>query len=172
MSTRPNPWIICMAWAIPLCVLPSAIWRLLVIAEEPENWWYFVVLSAGSVVVASLAVGLVSPWGERVPAHIPMIGGRDLSPRIVTSIAIVGAVIIMSIATIYVFNYFTAEAARPDLQIVGDPGTDTRPVRERPQVGQITATYAPMLAWGPMLIIVAISYYRRTRASGSIVGEE
>lgn len=161
MNTQPNRWIVCMAWLIPLLVLPSAIWRLQVIGEEPDNWWYFVLLSTGSVAIAFLAVGLVRPWGERVPSCIPVFGGRELHPRIVTGIACIGAVIVMAIAAFYIFNYFTADVARPDLQIVGDPGSDTRPIRERPQARQITATYAPMLAWGPLLLVVAASYYRR-----------
>jgi hypothetical protein len=50
---------------------------------------------------------------------------------------------------------------REPLQLPGCP-----PPSEQPGAWVAIASYAPLLAWGPLLVVVAIAYYcRRTRAT-------
>jgi hypothetical protein len=65
------------AYATPLCVLPSALWRIWYVFVDANPacvgggpaWErpYIASLSAVSVIAASLTVGLVRPWGEVCP---------------------------------------------------------------------------------------------------------
>ncbi|MEU3272170.1 hypothetical protein ABZ639_15100 [Saccharomonospora sp. NPDC006951] len=162
-DSAPARWAIIAAWAVPLCVLPSAIWRILNIGEDPDATWYLLSLSAGSMLLSLLTVGLVRSWGERVPHWIPGIGGHTLPPRLVAGIASTGAMILIVLSAYFVYNWFTLETARTDLQLVGNPGTDTRPLSERDQATEVVLTYAPMLAWGPLVLTLAVDYWRRHR---------
>jgi hypothetical protein len=81
VRTRPaSRWVTAAAYAVPLCILPSALWRLTVALNGgPERsgncggsadrglQLYLVGLSAGSLVLGLLTVGLVRPWGEVFP---------------------------------------------------------------------------------------------------------
>jgi len=89
-TPRPTPrrpeWA---AHAIPLCVLPSSLWRLGALFV-PGDWYAtrltvpaafsLVFLSVFSEALALLAFGLVRPWGEVVPGWIPLLGGRRVPP--------------------------------------------------------------------------------------------
>ena len=89
VRTRPaSPWVTAAAYAVPLCILPSALWRLTVALNGgPERsgncggsadrglQLCLVGLSAGSLVLGLLTVGLVRPWGEVFPRWLPGLGG-------------------------------------------------------------------------------------------------
>lgn len=79
------------AWATVWCVIPSSVWRAaagfgagLGMSDEWRELQqipgpgtpYVLSLSVLSIVFASLTLGLVYPWGERVPAQVPVVGGR------------------------------------------------------------------------------------------------
>ena len=57
---------------------------------------YLVCLSLTVEGLALLAFGLVTPWGERVPAWIPRLRGRRIPPRLVVTVAGTGAVLVTS----------------------------------------------------------------------------
>jgi hypothetical protein len=44
--------------------------------------------------LALLTLGLVRPWGERVPSWIPLFGGWRIPPRLVEAVAGTGAVLL------------------------------------------------------------------------------
>lgn len=75
---KPVPrWAVRVAHAIPLCVLPSGLWRVALVLglagyNTDYHWavWerpYVIGLSVVSEGLALLALGLVRPWGEVVP---------------------------------------------------------------------------------------------------------
>jgi hypothetical protein len=173
MSTeRPVPrWAVRAAHLVPLLVLPSALWRLALLAGLPlanvsihEAWEYVYIVSLVLVCegAALLTLGLVQPWGEVAPRWIPLIGGRPVRPWAAFTAAMAGATtltvlwlwVFWGMATTEFYDHFDSTAQRVLL----------------------TACYVPLLAWGPLLAAVAVAYRQRRRelppaeGCGSLLG--
>ena len=169
-STVPPPprWAVWSAWAIPLTILPSAIWRLwAVFEEEPggphaflNDGWYLVLLSALSMVLGLLSLGLVRSWGLALPRWVPLLGGRPVHHRLAAATAHTGGWIIVAL-TLYALwnvtfgNLFTFEP------VLGPPAPDEL----APPDLSVLRWYRPMIFWGPLLIALATDYGRRTAAA-------
>ena len=146
-----------------LSTLPSCVWRLALAAGFDLGYhpaWiaanassvgdriYLVVLSLFTEGLALLTLGLVRPWGERLPVWIPLVGGR----RVVAKAAVVPAWI-GSVGLILLWS------ANPLMftDLFYDP--------LEPQGGWqilMASVYLPLVLWGPLLAAVTYSYYRRT----------
>lgn len=157
-------WVRIAAWATPLCVLPSSLWRLYAIGHIPDGCpdgdgthLYVVGLSTVSFVAAFLTVGLVSRWGETVPRWVPVIGGRPVSPRAALKAATVGIAIL---ATVYAYAFLNPVFGwrEPNDDVPGCP-----PPNETDGAWLAYACYTPLLAWLPLLTIVTVDYWRRHR---------
>lgn len=157
-------WAHLTAHAVPLAVLPSGLWRVALGLGVPVGFtgsmadefaapgWitpYVIVLTLLCEGLAFLTLGLVSPWGDRPPSWVPLVGGRTMNPRLVALAAATGGLAV---------TYLTWGAARtmsgPDN--MGDP--------ESPQgvAGVVmTACCVPFLLWGPLLLLVTADYWRR-----------
>ena len=160
------------AYATPLCVLPSALWRIwhVFVAADPDcvgdapAWErpYIFSLSVLSVTAAFLTVGLVRPWGEVVPGRVPWVGGRPVTVRAATGAAAAGAALIFTVYAYAVLNgvFHWREGRR----VPGCPPPD-----QTDEAWLAYLCYAPLLLWGPLLVAVTVAYYRRrTRASQSL----
>jgi hypothetical protein len=162
-------WVRLAAYLTSLTVLPSCLWRLafgalnLPVSERPPllgsggdgpagmpGWLYMILLSVVSEGLAFLTVGLVSQWGEVFPRWVPFVGGRRVPTLAAVVPAGLGAVALMAIS---VFALFMAE---PNENF-------SRTFAESWQLNLLYACYLPLLAWGPLLAIVTIAYYRRRR---------
>ena len=162
-------WVRLAAHAVPLVVLPSGLWRLALAAGVPVGFtgelaqqfeaptWpltpYLVVLSLLAEGLALLTLGLVRPWGEVLPRWLPWLGGRPLPVLCVVVPAALGAVAVTVITVVSAFAW-----NGPDNN--GDP--------DAPQgiAGLVmTAAYAPLLAWGPLLGAVTVAYWVRRSAA-------
>lgn len=157
-------WAVVAAYLVPISVLPSALWRcsLLVngtIGMDAEGW-YVLTLSIGSIALATLTLGLVHSWGERLPRWAPMLGGRTVPPAVAVVPAMTGAVLIIGLTLYAVLNgmfHFVEQGP----VLIGPTGADAP---QRPPPGQgVLALYVPMLAWGPLLLAVTLDYRRRRR---------
>ncbi len=158
-------WVKVAAYAVPLCVLPSALWRIHAVfikgfppecGKTGEAWepFYIAALSIVSFTAALLTIGLVSPWGEVFPKWIPFFGGRAVPIRAAVIPAGAGATFIFGIYAYALLNpifHF-----KEPVVIAGCPGP-----LETPDAWVAIASYAPLLAWGPLLVVVTIAYYRR-----------
>jgi hypothetical protein len=157
--TRPVPrWADRAAHLVSLVVLPSGLWRLGLAAGlsmglgdadtaglPGTQSLYIVALSVVSEGVALLTLGLVKPWGERVPAWIPWIGGRRIAPQPVVAVAAGGAVALQLIVA-FAFRH------------PGVPGLHfSSPAWE----ALFYACYAPLLLWAPLTGAVTVAYARR-----------
>ena len=162
---RPvSRWVRAAAYAVPLCVLPSALWRLWTLADglppgcrqamRPWEPYYVAGLSVVSFGAALLTIGLVRPWGEVVPGWVPLAGGRTVPVRAAVVAAGVGATFIFAVYAFALLNpvLHFREAA----EVPGCPSP-----LEGPGAWVAVASYAPLLAWGPLLVAVTVAYYRR-----------
>ncbi|RAO51795.1 hypothetical protein LUPAC06_06480 [Micromonospora saelicesensis] len=155
-TAAPPLWAVWAAYAVPLCVLPSAAWRLsLVFTDDAVTQWYMVFLSALSMGLALLTLGLVHRWGQRVPHRVPRIGGRRIPARPVVHVALIGGWSLVAICV-----YFLLNQRFHLVQSVWVGIGDDEPVHPAPG-WEVFRYYAPMLAWGPLVIAVAADYRRR-----------
>ncbi len=167
-SIRPSPvppprWARVTAHAAALTPLPSALWRLSLVFGFSGGftkqglidldvagwgWVYLVVLSVLTELAALLTLGLVQPWGEIVPRWVPHFGGRSIPARPVAIAASAGAVILILLWTQLLLWWNTPH---PDMTTTG--------------VDVVGFLYLPLVAWGPLLAAVTISYVRRHRVT-------
>ncbi|KOU05506.1 hypothetical protein ADK86_07255 [Streptomyces sp. NRRL F-5755] len=158
----PPRWAIRAAHAAALVTLPTGIWRLLLAAGHPAGYtdvgyaamgftgWsavYVVGLSVASEVLALLTLGLVRPWGVVLPRWIPLLGGRRVHPMAAVVPAGCGALALTVLWLPFVAWWATPH---PDMTALGNV-----------IVGFL---YLPLVAWGPLLGAVTLSYHRRRRA--------
>jgi len=156
---RPAPvWATRAAHLVSLVVLPAGLWRLGVAAGFSMGMsdadtaglpgWQSLSIASLSIIteaVALLTLGLVKPWGERVPGWIPRIGGRRIPPRPVVAVALTGAALLQ---LIWAFAF-----RDPDLSAITFSSDGWRAL--------FLACYYPLLLWAPLLAAVTIAYYRR-----------
>jgi hypothetical protein len=169
-ATEPVPgvgrWAVWAAHLIALVSVPSGLWRIALGAGVPMGFtgdlarvyaapgWitpYVIALTLLSEAAALLSFGLIARWGEAVPSRAPLIGRRRLPAGLVTSVSAVAtiALVLIAVPTVAVWN-------GPDN--MGDP--------DAPQglSGVVmTAAYAPMLAWPPLLAALTVAYWLRRR---------
>jgi hypothetical protein len=157
-------WLRWVTYASILAPLPSAVWRLGLAAGLPMGFsaerlraldvpgWgslYIVGLSVGSMGLALLALGLIRPWGEVVPDWIPLLGGRRVPPLVAVLPAGLAAVLLT------VLTVAGAAGWSREFDVAGSPTGAT--------AWLMTAAYAPLLAWGPLLGLSTFSYHCRRR---------
>jgi hypothetical protein len=151
-------WATRCAHLVSLVVLPAGLWRLGIAAgfsmglHDADNaglpgWQslYIVSLTIITEAFALLTLGLVKPWGERVPRWIPLIGGRHIPPRPVAAVAFAGAAALQLIWT-YAFR-------NPDMPGLTFTSTGWEVL--------FFACYLPLLLWAPLLAAVTVAYRRR-----------
>ncbi|MFI6843724.1 hypothetical protein OG535_30385 [Kitasatospora sp. NBC_00085] len=165
-------WAVRTAYLVSLLVLPSCLWRIAGVdlrvplmepgpdaPAAPElfggEWWYVIGMSLFSEAVAFLAVGLVSRWGEVWPRWIPRLGGLRVPPLAAVIPAGLGA------AALMIFPYALAMMAS-GRKI--DGSTDAGLITHGWQTVTFWAAYLPLAAWGPLLGILTVHYYRRRAA--------
>ncbi|HEV7624885.1 MAG TPA: hypothetical protein VGO89_00135 [Streptomyces sp.] len=153
-------WAVLAAHIVPLATLPSGLWRVglalgfsmgLTVDGAPAHVEgleavNIVLLSVVCELLALLTLGLVRPWGERVPRWIPLLGGRRVHPMAAVVPAVTGAVLLQAIWA-YAFRNF------PSLNGFGFAGGLSHSV--------LVACYLPLLLWAPLLAAVTYAYYRR-----------
>jgi hypothetical protein len=165
-TAAPVPrWANRAAHLVPLTTLPSGLWRLPLAfgasmgtmtdgAPMHVHGWesaYVVGLSIVAECAALLTLGLVRPWGERVPSWFPLIGGRDIPPMAVIVPATLGT---LALAGIWGFA-FRNFLELPDVEFSHEAWRVL-----------LVACYVPLLAWAPLLGAVTWAYWRR-RCGGS-----
>ncbi|MDN0197078.1 hypothetical protein [Streptomyces sp. S.PNR 29] len=158
----PPRWAVRAAHAAALVTLPTGIWRLLLATGHTAGYtdagygamgftgWgavYVVGLSVAGEALALLTLGLVRPWGEVLPRWIPLLGGRRVRPM-----AAVVPAGLAALALTVLWTPFLAWWAlpHPHMTVLGQT-----------LVGFL---YLPLVAWGPLLGAVTVSYHRRRRA--------
>jgi hypothetical protein len=159
-------WAVVAAWATVWCVIPSSVWRSVAGFGVPlgmsDEWRelqripgpgtvYVLSLSVLSIALASLTLGLVHPWGERIPARLPVIGGRRPPTWLVVGSAMTGAVLLAAIVVLSAVNWDV---------VIGGAG---RPAPAWELLA--TACYLPAALWPVLLTAVTVAYARRRAGS-------
>ena len=164
-AAAPGRGVIAAAVAVPLAVLPSAVWRLSHVIDSLINGpgpcetgavgesVYQASLSLVSMALALLTLGLVRPWGEVVPRWVPIVGGRQVPVRAATVPATLGATVIAAL-TVYQLLHQAFDIAGP---------VEPLPPGCTPPGAEILVFYAPLVAWAPLLFFVTHDYRRRRR---------
>ena len=162
-TERPVPrWANIAAHLTALTTLPSGLWRIPIalgfsmgMLDDGRavhmHGWESVPIVGLSVVAESaalLTLGLVRPWGERVPGWFPVIGGRRIPPMAVVVPAALEALALAAIWG-YAFRDFGSldgiEYSHPFWRVL------------------LVACYAPLILWAPLLAAVTWAYWRRRR---------
>ncbi|HEY5806795.1 MAG TPA: hypothetical protein VIT67_02445 [Povalibacter sp.] len=162
-----------LAVLIALLPVPSTLWRVLQIfgcnlgllgppllerTGGPSfslGVLYLLFLCAFTCAAAYLAIGLVAHWGAIFPRWLPVLGGRDVPRTAAFLIAVSGAIAVIVITWPLVANV---------LQVVTDPQHAVLgKFSSWPWRWVFVVCYAPLALWGPLLLIVAVHYYRRRR---------
>ena len=169
-SIRPSPaspprWARIAAHAAALTPLPAALWRfsivfgfsggftaqgLINLNVAGSGWIYLVALSVVTELAALLTLGLIQPWGEVLPSWVPFHSGRPIPPNPVIIAASVGACLLMVLWTPLLLWWHTPH---PDMTAAG--------------ANVVGLLYLPLVAWGPLLAAVTISYAKRHRPTAT-----
>ncbi len=162
-NTPPPRWARRLATLTVLTTVPSALWRIAMALGVPvgadgsyvdEHYgalgWgtaYVIGLSLLLVGLALLTLGLVRPWGERVPRWVPFIGELRIPPLAAVIPAGTGTV---AVTLMWVGVFSNLEPIYAQFGIYG---------AER---AVMLLCYLPLLLWGPFLGAVTVSYAKRT----------
>lgn len=167
VGREPQPWARRASIACLVCVLPSIIWRLAMIAGVETGFAeaaeyrasgaavaYVLGLDAVQLAAALLCVGLAMAWGERLPAWVPGLGGR----RIHRLLPVVAGALGAALVTFFIVNLLLgfgptwlglAEGWTPDAAM--NPAQRT----------VLVLAYAPVLVWPVLLTVALVGYWRR-----------
>lgn len=163
---RPSPrWAVRLAHAIPLLVLPTALWRLAWVFElsigwdpvlfaentdDPHEKIYLLSLTLLPEGLALLSLGLVRRWGEVLPRWVPVLGGRRIPPLAAVVPAAAGATALILMWTPLPVMFFAAPRS-------GAPDGNGWELL-------MAVCYLPLVAWGPFLAAITWAYHRRRTA--------
>lgn len=164
-ATVPR-WVWWTAHAVPLLTVPSGLWRTAfglglpvgvsgAPAEDVPGLVttpYVIVLSLVAEALALLTLGLVQPWGEVAPRWLPLIGGRRIPVAAAAVPAALGAAMLTWLGITGVAQW-------------DDPANAVEGFPTGGWLTVMTAAYAPLVLWGPLLAVVTAAYVWR-RAGG------
>lgn len=155
------------AFAIPLTIVPSVFWRLAATFSVPGfgsegrqdnvsgDVIYIQFLNVFSLSLGLLALGFVMPWGRALPGWIPLVGGWAVPPLLPVIPAVVAGVLwFCSIIMVFILGislFSEVSNAQEAQDFITTLQTETT----------LALFYFPMVATGPLTVVVALSYYFR-----------
>ncbi|WP_216209375.1 hypothetical protein [Amycolatopsis aidingensis] len=159
-------WAKVAAYAAALSTVPSCLWRIALGLQVPLGFTeaelraldipgsgtaYVFGLSVLAQGFALLTLGLVQRWGETIPRWVPALGGRRIPPLAAIIPALLGAVAVTVMIGQWALSWGDPSADMPNVALVQDGAYSVL----------MTACYAPLLLWGPLLAVVTVHYRRR-----------
>ncbi|WP_106819821.1 hypothetical protein [Janibacter massiliensis] len=166
-GTPPQRWARIAAWGCLLCLLPSMLWRVLMLAGAPLGFaeadefrsdpalvGYVLGLDAVELVAATLCVGLARPWGERVPRWVPGLRGRRIHRLLPTAAGWLG----WAVVTLFVVSLAVQFGGAWLAGTGAWTPADGMNLWQRVVLG---VTYGPMALWPALLAVALVGYWRR-----------
>lgn len=153
-----------VAYAVPLAVLPSSIWRLPAAFSDgrgPGERTYVVSVSVLSEVFAFAAIGLIARWGEVFPRWIPFLRGRRVPRRAAVLLATIGA---PSLTLLFTLLFIASEVRGTTIR-GGDLPADYPSQAGGWEAAWFYLCYAPLTLWGPLLGVLTVAYWKRRSAT-------
>ncbi|MFF0295309.1 hypothetical protein ACFYST_17425 [Kitasatospora sp. NPDC004614] len=173
-NMEPAPrWAVRAARAAAWSVVPSGLWRVALGVGLPVGFhgdlermfgrwmpgWgtvYVLALSALAEALAFLTIGLVRPWGRRVPRWVPAFGGRIFPAWVALFPATLGALAVTAVTWSAAMGPWQHNMSNPDSPH-GLAGV------------VMTLCYLPLVAWGPLLAAVTVDHARRAHNASRVV---
>ncbi len=164
----PQRWARIACWTAFISALLPVVWRIAMLCgvdlgfsqadffrSNASATAYVLRLETIQVLAGTLCLGLIRPWGERVPRWVPRLGRREI-PRILP--LVVGGI---GNALLYYIN--ATLAIRFGAIWLGlAQGWTPAEGMNRWQVAVLVAAYVPMLLlWAPALTVGLVGYGRR-----------
>ena len=164
---RPQRWARIAGWTAFCSALPSATWRLAMLAGVNTGFGYAEVYRDGGartayvlglevvqISAAALCLGLCRPWGERLPQWVPGLGGRAL-PRLLP-------VVLGGLGNALLYVIIGSTAVRFTRRWLGmSEGLTPTDGMGPGAVTVLALAYAPMLIWPVALTIALVGYWKR-----------
>ncbi|MEU2715172.1 hypothetical protein [Streptomyces sp. NPDC007205] len=151
-----------LAYAVPLVVLPSSVWRLPAMFDSgisAGERLYIPMLSLVSELLAFTAIGLIARWGEMFPRWLPKLRGRSVPVWVAVVPAAVGATVLTAVFSLLSpLTTFMGKTIRGDALPPDAPGQGTGLASL-----WFYSCYAPLVLWGPLLAVLTVAYWRRRR---------
>jgi len=164
----PQRWARVACWTAFGCAVPSAAWRLAMLAGVDVgfanvDWFrgntggtvYVLALETVQLTAATLCLGLCQRWGERVPHWVPRLGGRAIPARVPLVVGGVGN------GMLYLIIGTTTAILGSRWLGITEGWTPTMGM-DRGHTVLLAAAYAPMLIW-PVALTVGLVGYRKRR---------
>lgn len=163
----PQRWARIACWAAFCSVLPSAAWRLAMLAGVNTGFGYAQVYRDGGAMTAyvlgleavqlgaaTLCLGLCYSWGERVPRWVPGICGRAL-PRPLP-------VVVGGLGDVLLYVIIGSTAVRFASRWLGmSEGLTPTDGMSPGAITVLAIAYAPMLIWPVALTVALVGYWKR-----------
>ncbi|WP_068253696.1 hypothetical protein [Janibacter corallicola] len=167
VGVAPQAWARRAALACVLCVLPSILWRVAMLAGvdtgfADADWYraegsrvaYVLGLDALQLAGALLCLGLALPWGERVPSFVPGLGGRTVHRLVPMALGGTGTVALYLIMGQLVRAYGSVWLG---LREGWTPAAGMDPF----EATVLGVAYAPLFCWPLVLTVALVGYWRR-----------
>lgn len=160
-------WTIRLAHLLPLLALPVCLWRLpftagftMGMSMEPMDvgLWAGIAYIGGLSVVSELCLlacmALVLPWGEVIPAWVPVVGGKPMPRYLVVVPATLGGLFLTALLVDWLLVHF---------QVAGLSGPDF----ENGWWELLAAVTSGMFVLcGPIVLLLTYLYWRRRGRTG------
>ena len=164
----PGRWARVACWTAFISALLPVAWRIGMLCgadlgfsqadffrSNASATAYVLGLEAIQVLAGTLCLGLIYPWGERVPRWLPLLGGREIPRLLPLAIGGTGHALLYYINGTLVIRFGSVWLGLAEGQTPAD-GMNLW------QLAILVAAYAPMLLlWAPALTIGLIGYWRR-----------
>lgn len=167
VGVPPQVWARRAALACLVCVLPSILWRVAMLAGvdtgfADAEWYraegariaYVLGLDALQLTGALLCLGLAMPWGERVPRVVPVLGGRPIHRLVPMVLGGAGAVVLYLVTGQLLVTFGSVWLGLRE-------GWTPAAGMDAAEATVLGLAYVPLLMWPVLLTVALVGYWRR-----------
>ncbi|MFC2609093.1 MAG: hypothetical protein ACFNYN_04205 [Peptidiphaga gingivicola] len=167
VGRKPQRWAKAACWIAFLSPLPSACWRIAMLAGADTGFaeagvyrssasgvLYVLLLDALQVGTAALSLGLCCGWGEKVPKWVPRLGGKTVHRGLAATVGGAGALCLYFVVGVITVRVIGVSAGFWE-------GWTPMAGMNSAQRAILVAAYGPALLWPFALTVGLVGYWRR-----------